>query len=71
MGEDRLLSAPAHEAKKVGDRVLVTLDISPLNWQSPPYRKREEQMINYLGRRFFFLKGEPSRQLIAPDFQAG
>jgi hypothetical protein len=71
MGEDRLLSSPAYEAKKVGDGVLVALDVSPLNWQSAAYKEREEQTLNHLGREFFFLKGEPGRPLTAPDFRAG
>jgi hypothetical protein len=71
IGEERLLSSPAYEAKKVGGGVLVALDASPLNWQSDPYNEREEQVINHLGRDLFFLKGEPGRRLVAPDFRAG
>jgi hypothetical protein len=70
IGEESLLSSPAYETKKVGAGVLIALDFSPLNWESASYQEREEQTINHLGRRFFFLKGEPSRQLIAPDFRA-
>jgi hypothetical protein len=71
IGEDRLLSSPAYEAKKLGGGVLVALDASPLNWQSAPYKEREEQTINHLGREFFFLKADPGRPLVAPDFRAG
>jgi hypothetical protein len=70
MGEDRLLSAPAYEAKKVGSGVLIALDVSPLDWQSgAAYKECEEQTLNHLGRKFFFLKGESGRCLTAPDFR--
>ena len=70
IGEDRLLSAPAYEVKRVGGGVLIALDASPLNWQLAPYKDREEEMIDHLGRGFFFSKDEPGRRLTAPDFRA-
>jgi hypothetical protein len=69
IGEERLLTSPVYQTKQVGGGVLVALDDSPLNWKSAAYKEREERTINYLGREFFFLKGEPDRQLTAPDFR--
>jgi hypothetical protein len=71
IGEDRLLSAPTFAARKVGNGVLLALDDSPLNWQSAAYREREAATITHIGRQYFFLKDEPGRRLIAPDFRAG
>jgi hypothetical protein len=70
IGEDRLLSAPAFTTRKVGNGVLIALDESPLNWQSPIYKEREAAMIAHIGRDYFFLKDEPGRRLLAPHFQA-
>jgi hypothetical protein len=71
IGEDRLLSAPAYEVKKVGNGVLIALNDSPLSWQSADYNEREINTINHIGRDLFFFKGEAERQLKAPDFREG
>src|SRR5207302_286077 len=71
IGEERLLSAPAYGAKKLGGGVLVALDISPLNWQSEAYKQSETATLSHVGRDYFFLKDEPARRLIAADFRQG
>lgn len=71
IGKDRLLSSPAYDAKRVGNGVLIALDVSPLNWQSAAYKEREAATISHIGRDYFFLKSEPTRQRVAPDFLIG
>jgi hypothetical protein len=71
IGENRLLSSPAYAARKLSNGVLVALDTSPLNWQTPDYNVREQKTITHIGPEYFFLKGEPDRRLKAPDFRAG
>lgn len=69
IGEDRLLSAPAFAVHKVGAGIFMAVDESPSNWQSIAYKERESAIINHIGRDYFFLRDEPDRQLIAPDFR--
>jgi hypothetical protein len=70
MGRERLLSAPAYEAKSVDDGVLVALDASADAWETAVYREREQAVIEHLGKQYFFSRHDPSRQTIAPDFPA-
>jgi hypothetical protein len=70
MGRQRLLSAPAYEVKPIGDGVLIALDSSAGAWQNPEYKKREQEVIEYLGKEFFFSRHEPDRKLVAPVFGA-
>jgi hypothetical protein len=70
MCRHRLLSAPAYEVKPVGDGVLIALDSSAGAWQTPEYKKREQEVIEHLGKQYFFSRFEPERQTVAPDFRA-
>jgi hypothetical protein len=70
MGRQRLLSAPAYEVKPVGDGVLIALDSTASAWQNPEYKKREQEVIEHLGKKFFFSRHEPDRELVAPDFRS-
>lgn len=70
MGRERLLSAPAYEAKPAGDGVLVMLDASPESWQTIAYRHREQATLAHLGKQFFFSHSDPDRKTIAPDFRS-
>jgi hypothetical protein len=70
ISRDRLLSAPAHETKAVHDGVLVTLDESPDVWDTPPYERRAQKVIEHLGQQYLFSRLDPERKTIAPDFYA-
>ncbi|MGD9720829.1 MAG: hypothetical protein AB7O59_14155 [Pirellulales bacterium] len=70
LGRERLLTAPAFEAKALGDGVLLALDESPEAWQQPSYRQREQDVVNHLGPHYFFSRRDPDRKTIAPDFYA-
>jgi hypothetical protein len=64
-----LLSAPAYEAKQIGDGVLVSLGADPTEWQTSVYRDREKSIIEHLGQQFFFTKANPDRETLAPVFE--
>lgn len=70
IGRERLLSAPAHEVKPVGDGILIELDSSADAWQSETYVQREQAVINHLGTQYFFSRLHPDRQTTAPNFAA-
>ena len=70
MGRDRLLSAPAYEVAEVNGGILLALDATADAWQSLDYRRRERDVIEHLGRQFFFSRHDPEYQTVAPEFHA-
>jgi hypothetical protein len=70
IGRERLLSAPAYEVKAVGDGVLLVLDSDADAWQSEEYQRREQHVIEHLGKQYFFSRHDPERKTVAPDFAA-
>jgi hypothetical protein len=70
IGRERLLSAPAYEVKQVGDGILLALDESADAWQTLAYQRCERDVIEHVGKQFFFSRWEPDRELVAPDFRS-
>jgi hypothetical protein len=68
VGEERILGAPAEEARRVDAGVLVALDESPANWNSDSYKSVEDRVRSHLGEEFFFSKEQPDRDTRAPVF---
>jgi len=59
-GEDHLLSAPAHEVRWMDEAgILLMLSDSPLDYAKPEVRRREDTIIEHLGRAAFFSKSDP------------
>jgi hypothetical protein len=70
MGRDRILTVPAYEVWPSGDGVIVSLAESAEEWESPAYRRREQDVIEHLGKPYFFSRDDPKRDSLAPDFDA-
>ncbi|MGE3270259.1 MAG: hypothetical protein AB7P40_16015 [Chloroflexota bacterium] len=68
IGRDRLMTAPAHELREIGDGVLIGLAEDPRAWNTPEYRQCERAVIDHLGQQYFFDRNDPERETIAPDF---
>jgi hypothetical protein len=69
IGRERVLGAPAYEVKALGQGVLASLDPSCNAWQSAEYRRREQAVLDHLGRQYFFDRDHPNRQTVGPDFE--
>ena len=69
MGRERLLSAPAAEAREVGNGILLRLADNPLEWASPEYKAVERRVLDHAGPQYFFSKDDPNRKTVAPDFE--
>jgi hypothetical protein len=70
MGRDRILTAPAYEVWASGDGVIVSLAESAEEWETPAYQRREQAVIEHLGKPYFFSRDDPKRESLAPDFDA-
>jgi hypothetical protein len=68
IGRDRLLSSPAFHVGASADGVILQLDESPEAWDRPECAQRERQVIDHLGRQFFFERNDPGRETVAPAF---
>jgi hypothetical protein len=68
IGRERLLGAPAVEAREVGRGVLVVTRSDPYEWGSEHARRSLEDVLGHIGRQFFFSKAEPDAQRVAPDW---
>ena len=66
MGRERLLSAPAFDAIALGDGVLLQVDERPDDWDSSD--TRYARVLEHVGDRYFFLRNNPGRRTVAPDF---
>jgi hypothetical protein len=70
IGRDRILTAPAYEVWPSGDGVIVSLAESAEEWETPAYQRREQAVIEHLGKPYFFSRDDPKRESLAPDFDA-
>jgi hypothetical protein len=68
MGRERLLSAPVAEVLEMGDGILLRLADDPRKWSSLEYKAAERRVLEHIGSQYFFLKDQPNRKTIAPDF---
>lgn len=66
IGRDKLLSAPAHEAKEVGTGVLILLSEKPEEWNTPEYKNREQRFLDHVGREYFFERDNPDKPTKSP-----
>ncbi len=63
-----LLSAPAVEARKVGDGVLLVVETDPEKWDTPQALARNETVLDHLGREHFYDKHNPAQEFKAPTY---
>lgn len=68
IGRERLLGAPAVEAREVGSGVLIVTRSDPYEWGSEDARRSLEDVLGHIGRQFFFSKAEPDAPRVAPDW---
>ena len=68
VGEDRLLSTPAHRVAAVDAGVAVELAADARSWSTPEYAGREALVREHLGADLFFSKAEPDRRAAMPDW---
>jgi len=68
-GEDQLLSAPAHDVQWIDDAgILLLLSDSPFDYAETEVRKREDAVVDHLGRDAFFFKSDSDDKTYrAPD----
>lgn len=69
IGEERLMTAPVHSARKTGSGIILSLDESPFAWKSESYQNRERIAIDHIGQKYFFHRDDPGRRLVAPLFK--
>lgn len=67
IGKDVLLSSSAHHCLETDQGVLVYLGESPLDWDSPEYKAREEKVFEEYGNRYIFARDKDNKTQ-APDF---
>jgi hypothetical protein len=68
IGRDRLLNAPAPRVESVDAGVLVVLGDDPREWDSIDRRRLDDEVVEYLGREFFFSKQDMPGTTVAPDW---
>jgi hypothetical protein len=69
LGKDILLSAPAFEVREAGKGIIIALGSDPTDWKNASYKEWEQRTIAHIGQQFFFLRNEPERRTLAPDFR--
>lgn len=68
IGRDKLITAPAYEARRIGKGVLIALGQEPEHWHTAEYQRREKAVETHLGKEFFFSREDPKRRTRAPQF---
>jgi hypothetical protein len=68
IGEEKIINSSAYSIKKYNQGILLTLDENPFDWNTKSYKEREQQVIEHIGKQYFFLKDDLGRLTIAPDF---
>lgn len=68
MGRKKMLTSPAPVVEELGECVFIGLSSVAENWTRPEYKKAEAAVLEHLGKHYFFLKHDPDRPLVAPDF---
>jgi len=59
-GEDRMMSAPAHEVRWLGDAgILLLVSESPFDYDDPDVKATEQAVVEHLGPEAFFFKSDP------------
>jgi hypothetical protein len=68
-GEDSLLTAPAHEARWLGEAgILLLVSESPFEYDDPEVKATEQAVVEHLGPEAFFFKSDPEdKEYRAPD----
>jgi hypothetical protein len=66
IGKDKLTSAPAREVRDLDNGVFIRIGNDPRDWLTPEYRAREEDVLEHIGRQFFFDRRNPSRKMVSP-----
>ncbi|MFN8635247.1 MAG: hypothetical protein U0893_15460 [Chloroflexota bacterium] len=69
IGLDKLSTAPAFEAREIGDGVLIGLADDPRSWSTPEYQRRERAVLDHIGTEYFFDRSQPDRRTTAPPFK--
>jgi hypothetical protein len=67
IGRERLLGAPG--ARAVGDGVLIAAGDDPSAWAGEERRRRDDELLDHLGREFFFAKTAMPARTRAPDWR--
>jgi hypothetical protein len=68
IGKEKLLTTPAYKVEKIGYGILVQLHEDGSKWDSKEYRKVENNILNYIGRQYFFNLNNPDKKTLAPNF---
>jgi hypothetical protein len=68
-GEERLMSAPAHEARWLGEAgILLLVSESPFAYDDPEVKATEQAVVDHLGSEAFFFKSDAKeKKYRAPD----
>lgn len=70
IGEEKLLNAPGHKARKVDHGILLRVHPDPTAWSSPEYLAKERAVLDHIGEQYFFNKQRGFSGTLAPDFSA-
>jgi hypothetical protein len=66
IGEDRLMTAPAADVRKLGEGVLMRVVADPQDWAQPEAQEAYSNIARHLGRRLFFARRRPLMGFAAP-----
>ena len=66
IGNERALTAPAHEVKAVHNGILVVVDEDPEMWCES--NNKNAAVLTHLGDNLFFQRDQPRRQTVAPTY---
>ncbi|MGB3205753.1 MAG: hypothetical protein WBB28_12250 [Crinalium sp.] len=67
---EKNLSSIASLIEKHNGGILLYLDESPFSWNTKKYQDIEQKVIACIGKKYFFLKDDPSQLTVAPNFAA-
>jgi len=71
ISRERLLSAPGWRVEDVREGVLVELGAASRRWKVAAYKAHERQVLEHIGREYFFCREAPERETVGPDFGLG
>lgn len=68
IGDERLHNAPAVDTRLVGRSMAFTLYDGPQDWTTTDGVRRHHDVLEHVGRQFFFDREAPDAKTVAPDF---
>jgi hypothetical protein len=67
-GRDRVLEPASDAGQPVGSGLMIAVGHDLEDWSSEPYCRRESEILESLGREYFFSRDAPDRSTVAPAF---